>query len=1358
MTSPPPPPTAPAADSARPRPSRAAAERRRSRRRRFAAAFATVALGLFAAADRAAAQDFQDVGRFRIVFWNQVDGDHNFGAESIVQADLGTFSAEERAAVVQSFQYWNGILNTTTDAGAGGTVGAVGEQVVIRVLKDDSQTGYNANAASSLHDVGGGVISTDTAARLVNGQSTTRTDGQDGRIVFEFGASPLNFDRPAQLVPPGNSVVRTSIHEIGHLLGFTGDHDPFSTNTVGGNFNGTEVDAITGAAGVPVDGDGAHTLLDYHNLTRAEPTGVSYRNLAAFGPAELAVLADLGYDAGANATLNLDQQFGGARYFADVAGAVGFNDNVAGGTGTTGTWTSAADYSVGYFLQTDGSVVRLVGSTNQSGFATAGVRIAGPGNQTTGDRVTLDVGSAINASGDSAVGVLVSSGANNWITHRGAINLTGADTIGLQFDFGGPFGTTVVDSGRYGDHLVDRVDLTGTVSADRSIFIADTAAVREINVLTGASLTGDIVSDAFVGALGRPTLTFGRAFDAGTGQANGVTGTAGAGGDAAFVFTFADDVTSSDPGVNGGRAVLDAQVYGGATTLSGIALFGGEYEQYGGTLTASGTLLNYNGTTLHGGELLVSGNGFLEGTEVRNGATLTVSGTARTGDDVTSTDAFYDLEVQAGGTAAVTATGTLVTDDFDTAGTATVADGGTFNAATADVTGAGDWTVNGTAAVTGAATVDAGELTVGATGAFDAASLALSGSGDATTSGDVDVVGATTVDGAGSTLNVAAGAFDADSLALTDNAAASVTGTATLTGAATVTDSTATVNAGGTLAAGSATLNSGLLDVLAGGTADVTGDALLDGGFARVNGDLLAANVLLNQGGAIGGAGTVTGDFFAAGRIAPGNSPGVLTVVGNFTGASVAVYDIELQAAAAPVAGVDYDRLAVNGAASVDGGTVNVLPFGNSNYVFGSRYDFLTAAGGLTVQNRVDVVDPLADVRFAQLIGPNSYALVTARDVPFATFGDTFNTRQVGAALDRVRNDPALAELRDALDTLPADADVRDAINQLSGEIYGTQLTAMNRSNLQFLDVVGSRGGAFPLVCGTCGAGPGRGGLQGWQETFGAGGQVEGDGNAFEAQLGTAGTAVGLSRIYGGESGCLAVDVFYGYESTTVRVPDARSTLTDESHRVGGSLRASAGRVYGRLTGFSGGFDGESRRAFVVDNPLFPLSNQTRGEYDGSLSAGDAEVGALTGSEVAYLMPIAGVRVVRTHRGGFAEDGGISALAVDDAALTELRARVGLRAGRRLALGWNLPATGTFEAFYSRDLSASSVGDFRANLVAAEAARFTARGTDFDADRLVLGPGLTLGDGPVQLTGRYRAGLSETAVLHAGDVGLEVCF
>jgi hypothetical protein len=165
--------------------------------------------------------------------------------------------------------------------------------------------------------------------------------------------------------------------------------------------------------------------------------------------------------------------------------------------------------------------------------------------------------------------------------------------------------------------------------------------------------------------------------------------------------------------------------------------------------------------------------------------------------------------------------------------------------------------------------------------------------------------------------------------------------------------STLTLAAGVTLAPPSGFTNDGTL-VLNGG-ALVVGPT---GSFQQNQGALLlsdaASHIDVIAGGneniagcTLGGVGTVNGDVTAAGTVAPGNTPGTLTINGNYTQAPGATLNEEIASAS------DYDRLVVNGAATLDG-TIAVVPVGGYVPPNGQTFDVITATSSTGTFQTVD--------------------------------------------------------------------------------------------------------------------------------------------------------------------------------------------------------------------------------------------------------------------------------------------------------------------------------------------------------------------------------------------------------------------
>lgn len=117
-----------------------------------------------------------------------------------------------------------------------------------------------------------------------------------------------------------------------------------------------------------------------------------------------------------------------------------------------------------------------------------------------------------------------------------------------------------------------------------------------------------------------------------------------------------------------------------------------------------------------------------------------------------------------------------------------------------------------------------------------------------------------------------------------------------------------------------------------GGTVNITGGRL------SVNGSIANAAVNVSTGGTLGGSGIVGPTSITDGILAPGNSPGTLTVHGNLTMTSASLYAVDVTPTVA-------DRTNVTGVATLGGATVNAT-FAPGTYVT-KKYTIVNATGGV---------------------------------------------------------------------------------------------------------------------------------------------------------------------------------------------------------------------------------------------------------------------------------------------------------------------------------------------------------------------------------------------------------------------------
>jgi outer membrane autotransporter protein len=200
--------------------------------------------------------------------------------------------------------------------------------------------------------------------------------------------------------------------------------------------------------------------------------------------------------------------------------------------------------------------------------------------------------------------------------------------------------------------------------------------------------------------------------------------------------------------------------------------------------------------------------------------------------------------------------------------------------------------------------------------------------------------------------------------------------------------------------------------------------------------------------GFLGGHGMIGGSLFNAGVVSPGNSPGKLTVAGNYVQSSVGTLTIEVGGAEAG----QHDLLAVGGHAAL-AGTLQLVRLNNFNLQRGEVIPFLTANGGVSGVFST-VTNPFATGTFlntAVVYGPTSVSL----EMEQGSFGQyaryarlSPNDQSIGRALDKVAIDPRESKLIAYLDG--------ESLNQLPKrfeQISPDQLTSIYQTSFALATV-----------------------------------------------------------------------------------------------------------------------------------------------------------------------------------------------------------------------------------------------------------------------------------------------------------------
>jgi subtilase-type serine protease len=391
--------------------------------------------------------------------------------------------------------------------------------------------------------------------------------------------------------------------------------DYFDLRNDRGYFTGTHVnDVLAGAmSGVPVkilsvNGGVDDNYMSHIELKNSMMSHQNYRNYVAFMEAELAVMQDLGYD------IDRRNFFGSSIYGngLTVINNNGYFRRNGSGTAYQANTYNPTQLGLGLHIYGSNNTVTQRADLLSSGSGGAGIRIDGEGNA-----LTIGSGTRVHANGINGRGVMFTYGKNHTFTHLGDIQATGTNGIAASFDFGNNMVINAIDyRGSYIHYvenvqvatlpeldgpLVTRFDVSGSLTGKyASIFMSANAYVRNINIMQGAKLAGDIISEYSQkdsnNAQRLTNLSFGYQKDS-NGVSNGVV-------DADFKFRFDGNITGIDN--------LHVQMLGGHTTLNGDHTLYSMLVAENAILAGKSTYeLNTAGTFVNHGTILAdAGNSF----------------------------------------------------------------------------------------------------------------------------------------------------------------------------------------------------------------------------------------------------------------------------------------------------------------------------------------------------------------------------------------------------------------------------------------------------------------------------------------------------------------------------------------------------------------------------------------------------------------------------------------------------------------------------------------------------------------------------------------------------------------------------
>jgi len=215
------------------------------------------------------------------------------------------------------------------------------------------------------------------------------------------------------------------------------------------------------------------------------------------------------------------------------------------------------------------------------------------------------------------------------------------------------------------------------------------------------------------------------------------------------------------------------------------------------------------------------------------------------------------------------------------------------------------------------------------------------------------------------------------------------------------------------------------------GTNTYTGNTIVSEGSLFVDGSIASANTFVQASGLLGGHGTINGNLINGGIVSPGNSPGTLTIGGNYTQSPAGALLIQIGGAGPS----QHDLLAVGGVATL-GGTLQLQQLNNFKFSPGETITFLTAAGGINGTFSTVINGFAANTLIGeQVVYLPGSGIVEGVQLPITSIpGETPNERAVARALDHVLFDPRFAGIISRLDSEPFDKVLSD-LNNFGPEI-----------------------------------------------------------------------------------------------------------------------------------------------------------------------------------------------------------------------------------------------------------------------------------------------------------------------------------
>lgn len=444
------------------------------------------------------------------------------------------------------------------------------------------------------------------------------------------------------------------------------------------------------------------------------------------------------------------------------------------------------------------------------------------------------------------------------------------------------------------------------------------------------------------------------------------------------------------------------------------------------------------------------------------------------------------------------------------------------------------------------------------------------------------------------------------------------------------------------------------------GTLLLSGKNNFSGGTIVSDGRLIVTGTLgdiVANGGMIGGTGTIGNTVVATGAtLEPGTSIGTLNVAGNVILDPGSTYEVEINAAG------NSDLLNASGTVTINGGTVNVVPF--PDYALGTPYHIIHADGGSS--GAFDAVTGAADTLFLSptlSYGASDVYLTIDQSAGFESVALTLNQKAAAAGADSL--DPGNT-VWDAIAGLGDPADATGAFDALSGEVHASAQTALledsrfpreaAQDRLRVaLDGVGATNSAQfeNRISESIGM---------WGQGFGSWSQWGGDGNTAALDRSIGGFLMGGDTLVGDN---VRFGVLGGYSRSHFSVDDRMSSGTANTYRLG----AYGGGEWDAFT-LTGGLAHSWHSLDTSRSVAFSgFSDSLSAAYSARTLQAWSEAAYSFETDTARFETFANLAYVNLSTDGFTESGGAAALTAASNTVDTTFTTLGLRAKTDVSLG-----------------------------------------------------------------------------------------